>query len=62
MAAVGDAAYFVRKDSDERTTRTTIRELSGDETVAEIAKMLSGGRVGETELAAAKKLTESMKN
>lgn len=62
MAAVGDAAYFVRKDSDGRTTRTTIRELSGDETVAEIAKMLSGGKVGETELAAAKKLTESMKN
>ncbi len=62
MAAVGDTTYFVRKFSDDVTTRTEIRELNGEETIAEIAKMLSGGKVGETERAAAKNLAESMKN
>lgn len=62
IAAKGKAHYFVyKKDTDERTV-TNIRELSGQERVNEIARMLSGSQLTEASLANAKDLLDAAGN
>lgn len=45
VAAKGDAHYVVRKRVDADRTLSDIREVSGDDRIAEIARLLSGATV-----------------
>ncbi|MBI2969038.1 MAG: DNA repair protein RecN [Bacteroidetes bacterium] len=47
IASKGDRHYRVFKKSDQKTTRTFVSELSGDERIYELAKMLSGEKVSD---------------
>ncbi len=42
IAAKGETHFFVYKESDKTSTKSNIRQLSNDERIIEIAKMLSG--------------------
>lgn len=48
IASKGDSHYRVFKDEQEEITRTNINELSQEERILEIAKMLSGDNPGES--------------
>jgi len=56
IASKGRSHYFVYKDEDSATTYTRIKQLSEQERVTEIAKMLSGDRPGESALQNAREL------
>ncbi|WP_214073368.1 DNA repair protein RecN [Mucilaginibacter sp. dw_454] len=56
IASKGQSHYFVYKDDDSDTTRTRIKQLSKDERVLELAKMLSGDNPGESALQNAREL------
>ncbi len=56
IASKGKAHYFVYKDDEADTTRTRIKQLSDDERILEIAKMLSGDKPGESALQNAREL------
>ncbi|WP_329903035.1 DNA repair protein RecN [Porphyromonas pogonae] len=58
IAASGNSHYFVYKDSTNDTTVSTIKELSKQERIEEIARMQSGNNLSEISLAAAKQLLE----
>ncbi len=59
IAAKGRSHYYVyKKDIDERTV-TNIRELSEEERVNEVARMLSGSQLTEASLANARDLLNS---
>lgn len=61
VAAKGEAHYLVSKETDAGTSRTvtTIRKLSEQERVLELARMLSGSTVTDTAIANAKSLLKS---
>jgi len=56
IASKGKAHYYVYKDDKAATTYTRIKQLSNDERVLEIAKMLSGDKPGESALQNAREL------
>ncbi|WPV00190.1 DNA repair protein RecN [Mucilaginibacter sp. cycad4] len=56
IASKGQSHYFVYKDNSEAATFTRIKQLSNDERVFEIAKMLSGDKPGESALQNAREL------
>jgi DNA repair protein RecN (Recombination protein N) len=56
IASKGKAHYFVYKDDEADTTRTRIKQLSNNERIMEIAKMLSGDKPGESALQNAREL------
>jgi DNA repair protein RecN (Recombination protein N) len=56
IASKGQNHYFVYKDNETSTTYTRIRQLSEQERVLEIAKMLSGDKPGESALQNAREL------
>ena len=56
IATKGRSHYFVYKDNESATTYTRIRQLTKDERVLEIAKMLSGDNPGESALQNAREL------
>jgi len=56
IAAKGQSHYFVYKDDEGATTYTRIKQLSNDERVLEIAKMLSGDKPGQSALQNAREL------
>jgi DNA repair protein RecN (Recombination protein N) len=56
IASKGQSHYFVYKDDEADTTRTRIKQLNQEERVQEIAKMLSGDRMGESALQNAREL------
>jgi len=56
IASKGHSHYFVYKDDESATTYTRIKQLSEQERVTEIAKMLSGDRPGESALQNAREL------
>ena len=56
IASKGKSHYFVYKNNDTATTYTQIKQLSEEERVMEIAKMLSGDKPGESALQNAKEL------
>ncbi len=56
IASKGRSHYFVYKDDDSNTTYTRIKQLSDQERVTEIAKMLSGDKPGESALQNAREL------
>lgn len=58
IAAKGKHHYKVYKFDQDNQTFTSIRKLSDDERVEEIAQMLSGEKYSQTSVAAAKELLE----
>ncbi|PJJ83649.1 DNA repair protein RecN [Mucilaginibacter auburnensis] len=56
IASKGKAHYYVYKDDSSTATYTRIKQLSNNERVTEIAKMLSGDNPGESALKNAKEL------
>lgn len=56
IASKGNSHYFVYKDNAGATTTTRMKQLSQQERVTEIAKMLSGDNPGESALKNAKEL------
>jgi DNA repair protein RecN (Recombination protein N) len=59
IASKGQSHYFVYKDNEAAVTYTRIRQLSKQERVLEIAKMLSGDKPGESALQNARELLNS---
>ncbi len=47
IAAMADHHFMISKQSEEDTTITTVRELSEDETVDELSRLLSGAEITE---------------
>jgi DNA repair protein RecN (Recombination protein N) len=60
IASKGQSHYFVYKDDEAATTYTRIKQLSEQERVLEIAKMLSGDKPGESALQNARELLGSL--
>lgn len=58
LAAMADAHYFIEKTADENRTQTEIRELSREESVTEIARMLGGVKITESVLKNAAEMKE----
>jgi len=56
IASKGGSHYFVYKDDSSATTYTRIKQLSEQERIVEIAKMLSGDKPGESALQNAREL------
>ena len=55
IAAKADNHYLISKSTDGRQTRTDIRNIEGEESVAEIARMM-GGEITQNVLAAAREM------
>ena len=60
VAAKGDAHYIVTKEFDGDRAISSIRKISGEDRVMEVARILSGSRVTPEAIANAKSLLESM--
>ena len=56
MASQADAHWFVYKNQTSENTQTGVRQLSQNESLEEIAKMISGSKISEASLKAAKEL------
>lgn len=56
VAGKGDAHFKVYKEDSETDTTTHINQLTGDERIQEIARMLSGSKITEQAIANAKTL------
>lgn len=61
IAAYGKHNYKIEKHSDETMTYTTVTELSQDQKINEIARLLGGTSITETTLASARELVEASK-
>ncbi len=61
IASVGDYHYVVEKISENNSTRTIIRKLGSEEKVIEIAKLLGGESLTETQINSARELMEDAK-
>ena len=59
IASYADRHLTVRKESDGRQTRTTVRAMEGDERLGELSEMIGGQRVTETTRAQARELLQS---
>jgi DNA repair protein RecN (Recombination protein N) len=59
IASKGQSHYFVYKENGTATTYTRIKQLSEQERILEIAKMLSGDKPGESALQNARELLGS---
>jgi len=59
IASKGQSHYFVYKDDEGAATNTRIKQLTEQERVLEIAKMLSGDKPGESALQNARELLAS---
>jgi DNA repair protein RecN (Recombination protein N) len=59
IASYADRHLTVRKESDGKQTRTSVRQMDGDERLAELSEMIGGQRVTETTRAQARELLES---
>ncbi|WCT11613.1 DNA repair protein RecN [Mucilaginibacter jinjuensis] len=56
IASKGSSHYFVYKDDEADVTKTRIKQLTEQERITEIAKMLSGDKPGESALQNAREL------
>jgi DNA repair protein RecN (Recombination protein N) len=59
IAIFADHHYLIEKKKAGDRTRTTVREIIGDERTEEIARMLSGARVSETSLKHAEQMLKA---
>lgn len=60
IAAQGNKHYFVYKEFSEDKTHTQIRSLNADESIQEIAGMISGDHISEAALNTAKELKNNI--
>lgn len=56
IAAMADSHYFIEKKTDQKKTLTTIRQLSDNESLEEISRMISGDQKTETSVENAKEM------
>jgi len=61
IASVGDFHFVVEKISEKNSTRTLIRKLNDEEKAIEIAKLMGGKSVTETQINSARELIEEAK-
>ncbi len=61
IAAMADTHFLIEKNSSNQSTVSTIRTLSEEESVEELARLLGGVRVTETVLANAREMKELAK-
>jgi DNA repair protein RecN (Recombination protein N) len=61
IAAYADHHFVIEKSSDNKTTYTTIGEITGDDKAVEIARLLGGKNVTPNTLKSAKELIELSK-
>ena len=59
VIAIADYQFFIEKISNEHSTVSTVRLLTGEERVEEVAKMLAGENVTEAALSQARELLQS---
>ena len=59
IATFADHHYLIEKKKAGDRTRTTVREITGDERTEEIARMLSGAKVSETSLKHAEQMLKT---
>ena len=58
IAAMADNHYLISKSTDGSSTRTEIRCIEGEESVAEIARMMGGNELTENVLSAAREMKQ----
>lgn len=58
IAAMADSHYLIEKSVSNQTTISTIRELSPQESVEELARMLGGVKITDTVLESAREMKE----
>ena len=61
IASVGDFHFVVEKIIEKNSTRTLIRKLNDEEKAIEIAKLMGGKSVTETQINSARELIEEAK-
>lgn len=59
IAAYADLHLTVRKQSSGKETRTTVKPISGDERIEELAEMIGGQRITDTTRAQARELLDA---
>lgn len=59
LIAIADYQFFIEKISNEHSTVSTVRLLTVEERVEEVAKMLAGENVTEAALSQARELLQS---
>ena len=59
IATFADHHYLIEKKKSGDRTKTSVREITGDERTAEIARMLSGAKVSETSLKHAEQMLKT---
>ena len=60
IASMADNHYLISKSTDGTSTRTDIRYITGEEAVAEIARMIGGNEITESVLKAAREMKGSV--
>lgn len=58
IAAMADMHYIIEKSSDGSSTNTTIKPLTSDDSVYELARMLGGAKITDTVINSAKEMKE----
>lgn len=58
IAAMADAHYRIEKETDGKTTQTTIRELSYDGSIEELSRILGGAEITDRVRESAKEMKE----
>ena len=58
IAAMADRHYIIEKNSDEGSTRTTVRPIEGEERIQELARIIGGVVVTELTLSAAREMLD----
>ena len=56
VAGFADKHFKISKQSDANTTITTVNELSGEDRINEIARIISGAKITSESIATAKTL------
>jgi len=59
IAARGNQNYYISKSNVDNKTVTSVKKLNEEETIYEIARIISGGNISETALLHAKEIRES---
>lgn len=60
IAASGDANFYIRKEVQENKTSTTIKHLNEEETIMEVARILSGKDITQMAIEHVKELRKAM--
>ena len=62
IAAMADSHYVISKDVDQGSTVTTIKKLSDEERLTEVARLMSTGDITEASLNGARELLDKSKS